>query len=387
MIEDIFELELFQEYLIPFLDSKPGQFLFPNGEVDKTKDIELWVVARELYTFSKMLEIGYKYNLCIYTFDKAVKKMEECLELIISEFKDNKYGGFYSKLSNDYKFVLDENKQLYDLSFVILALTQTHAILVKTIIRGGELQKKNFSLLKFAVNCFFNNFWNEKIGLARDSFDRKFKNASEYHGINANIHILESLMQLRFIDVQIVSELDLDDSIDLLSQNLITIAEENNWRLPEHFDKFWNPDYDYNLFSTEDKFKPYGTVPGHSALLAALLGNYNDNYKGSIHTLLIRAHQDAQQKKLGDVFIYTVDFDGQIHSKSEKLWVACEFYNSLKILLPNTLLTHQELNRIKKDVMLRFLSRKDDAIIIKRDRDDSEEMSNKADLYHILHFS
>ena len=40
-------------------------------------------------------------------------------------------------------------------------------------------------------------------------------------------------------------------------------AEENHWRIPEHFDENWNPLYTYNSEKKDDPFKPYGATPGH----------------------------------------------------------------------------------------------------------------------------
>ena len=52
---------------------------------------------------------------------------------------------------------------------------------------------------------------------------------------------------------------------------MIRWAEDNSWRIPEHFTKEWVADLDCNRDRPDDPFKPYGATPGHGIEWARLI--------------------------------------------------------------------------------------------------------------------
>ena len=56
--------------------------------------------------------------------------------------------------------------------------------------------------------------------------------------------------------------------------HVLTWANHNDWRIPEHFRKDWTPDLDCNKDHPDDPFKPYGATPGHGIEWARLITQY-----------------------------------------------------------------------------------------------------------------
>ena len=53
--------------------------------------------------------------------------------------------------------------------------------------------------------------------------------------------------------------------------HVIQWAEDNSWRIPEHFTREWVADLDCNRDRPDDPFKPYGATPGHGIEWARLI--------------------------------------------------------------------------------------------------------------------
>ena len=81
----------------------------------------------------------------------------------------------------------------------------------------------------------------------------------DYRGLNANMHTVMLFGSRRCRPGTKKYHIRAGRIID----HVIRWAEDNSWRIPEHFTKEWVADLDCNRDRPDDPFKPYGATPGH----------------------------------------------------------------------------------------------------------------------------
>src|SRR5207248_2357243 len=111
-------------------------------------------------------------------------------------------------------------------------------------------------------------FWSEPEHAAVESWDAAWTASEPYRGANSNMHSVEAYLA--------AGDVTGDPAWHARALSIADVvvnrhARGNGWRIPEHFAADWTPLHDYNRDRPDDRFRPYGTTPGHSFEWARLL--------------------------------------------------------------------------------------------------------------------
>lgn len=209
--------------------------------------------------------------------------------------RDVENGGWYAKVING---TGEGDKDLYGLAHILLASS--------TACQAGI--NNSSKLLSNALDILANRYWEYDYGLALDSYDMHFNNASSYRGINANMHLTEALLAA-YSATQDTSLLT--KAIGIAYRLVGEPVSKGNYRLVEHYDSHWNPLPDFNIDKPNDPFKPYGSTPGHWlewAKLCLQIYGLDSTQTWSLPTAesLFKAADEAWMPG----YVYTVDWQG-----------------------------------------------------------------------------
>ena len=240
---------------------------------------------------------------------------------------DDENGGWYSGITSDNQIL--PNKQCYAHAFVILAASSG-------VLAGRENAQK---LLEDALTVYDKRFWNEEEGLACDTWNTEFTKLDDYRGLNANMHTVEAFLA--------ASDVTGDEKYRIragrIIEHVIGWAENNDWRIPEHFTKDWVADLDCNKNQPADPFKPYGATPGHEIEWARLivqwaLSTYKEDkqeassYLNIAEELFMRAVTDAWKADGAPGIVYTTDWNGKPIVHDRMHWTLAEAINTSAVL-------------------------------------------------------
>ena len=297
--------------------SGSSYYLGDNGLPLIERPRQTWITARmaHVYSIGKILGI-----------DGSEQLATQAVNGLTGELKDHRYGGFYSGITINGQTLPD--KMCYAHAFVILAAT------------SGLLAdiKSAKDLLYDALDVFDRYFWDEKEGLAYDTWDITFNRLDEYRGLNANMHTVEAFLAV----ADATGDEEYRKRAGRIIERVIAWAKEYNYRLPEHFDSDWKAVPDLNWDNPADPFKPFGATPGHAMEWARLTiqyakstsesGKQTDEYIKAAKDLYDRAYLDAWNADGEKGFVYTTDFEGNpvIHDRMH--WTLAEAINTSSVL-------------------------------------------------------
>lgn len=165
-------------------------------------------------------------------------------------------GGGYAWTLRDGK-AEDRTNHCYGVAFVLLAYSCGHAV---GISEAKTWMDEAWALLE-------KYFWEGSAGLYRDeaSPDWVF---SAYRGQNANMHMCEAMLAA----YEATHEPCYLDRAHLLAKNMTQRqAAKAGGLVWEHYDRHWEPDWDYNKQDPKHLFRPWGFQPGHQVEWAKLL--------------------------------------------------------------------------------------------------------------------
>ena len=241
-------------------------YLGDDGTPWTDRNRETWITSRmtHVYSIGKML----RFKGCAELAEKGLKG-------IVGELKDIRNGGWFAGVTADGKPL--ENKQCYAHAFVILAASSA-------LLAGIPGAKE---LLDEAAALYDKRFWNEKEGLSVDTWNTEFTVLDTYRGLNANMHTVEAFLAVADA-IRVAEKGNNTDEADKAAESLddsekyrvragriisrvVKWAEENNYRLPEHFTSEWKAELELNKDKPDDPFKPYGATPGHGIEWARLI--------------------------------------------------------------------------------------------------------------------
>ena len=292
-------------------------YLGTDGTPMKDKNRETWITSRMAHVYSIGALLGHEGSESLA--DAALEGLKE-------ELYDQANGGWYAGFSADGGII--PTKQCYAHAFVILAATS--GILAN---RPGAGE-----LLKEALEVYDRYFWDEKDGLARDTWDTEFKNLSDYRGLNANMHSVEAFLAV----ADVTGNEMYRERAGRIIRHVIGWAKSNEWRIPEHFDSNWNMDLECNKDTPDDQFKPYGATPGHGIEWARLITQWacstyeseKDRYEyvESAERLFQRAIADAWNVDGAPGICYTTDWDGRPVVHDRMHWTLAEAINTSAVL-------------------------------------------------------
>ena len=314
-------------------------YLGDDGTPWTERPRETWITCRMAHVYS----IGHMMGVpgCKELAEAAVKGL-------LGELYDGKNGGWFAGINPDGTPL--PNKQCYAHAFVILAASSA-------VLAGIKDAEK---LLNMAALTYDRYFWNEETGLAVDTWNTEFSELDTYRGLNANMHTVEAFLAIAdAMDIIYADSPKAEDTAGLQSflpsenkekpghvyrlragriiNHVVGWANENNYRLPEHFTEDWKPDYDMNKDKPDDPFKPYGATPGHGIEWARLISQWCLATKRIEHldnacALYERAVKDAWDADGAEGLVYTTDWDGSPVVHDRMHWTLAEAINTSAVL-------------------------------------------------------
>ncbi|HET7674667.1 MAG TPA: AGE family epimerase/isomerase, partial [Gammaproteobacteria bacterium] len=198
----------------------------------------------------------FDYAMVAREFGEAayVDAMRHGLKYLREVHRDPETGGYAWTLRDGKPE--DRTNHCYGLAFVLLAYAKALAAGVDV---AGEWLEETWRLLE-------TRFWEEAAGLYRDEADANW-NFSPYRGQNANMHMCEAALaafdatgERRYLDRAYVLA-------DHMTRRQAAKASGLVW---EHYDAYWEIDWDYNRDNPRHLFRPWGFQAGHQTEWAKL---------------------------------------------------------------------------------------------------------------------
>lgn len=313
--------KMLRDELIEFGRKFPSEggasfYLGDDGTPWEDRPRETWITCRMAHVYSIGKMIGYAG--CEELAEQAIKG-------ISGELHDAKADGWYAGLAADGSILPD--KQCYAHAFVILAGTSG----VLAGIKGAK------ELLDKALKVYDDKFWDEKEGLAVDTWDTGFTKLSDYRGLNANMHTVEAFLAV----ADAIDDEKYRVRAGRIIDRVIGWAKDNNWRIPEHFTSDWKADLECNIDNKADQFKPYGATPGHGIEWARLITQWatstcDDDGKKSYIDAAIKLYKtaiaDAWNRNGKPGIAYTTDWEGIPVVTDRMHWTLAEAINTSAVL-------------------------------------------------------
>lgn len=323
---DSFENKAFLEQIRKGLLSFGHQFPSPgggsyylgdDGTPWKDRPRETWITSRMAHVYSIGTFLGHPGSEALA--DAALKGLR-------GELHDDLHGGWYAGLTADNAIL--PTKQCYAHAFVILAASSC-------LLAGRPGAEE---LLREALETYDLHFWNEAEGLSCDTWNTEFTVLDDYRGLNANMHTVEAFLAA----ADVLQEEKYRIRCGRIIDHVLGWAQENNWRIPEHFSRDWQADLECNREKPDDPFKPYGATPGHGLEWARLitqwaLSTYGDTsdakpYLEAAEKLYNRAITDAWNADGAPGIAYTTDWDGNPVVHDRMHWTLAEAINTAAVL-------------------------------------------------------
>ena len=289
-------------------------YLGDDGTPWKERPRETWITGRMLHVYSMGIFLGH---------DGSEALADAALKGLIGELHDDINGGWYAGLTSDGEIL--PTKQCYAHAFVILAAGS--ACLAGR--PGAE------ALLKEALETYDLRFWNEEQGLSCDTWNTEFTELSCYRGLNANMHTVEAFLAAADVTGEEKYRVRAGRIID----HVLAWAENNYWRIPEHYSADWVADPECNKEKPDDQFKPYGATPGHGIEWSRLItqwalssygqaGGRAAAYISAAENLYNRAISDAWNSDGAPSIVYTTDWEGNPVVHDRMHWTLAEAINA-----------------------------------------------------------
>lgn len=292
-------------------------YLGDDGTPWKERNRETWITCRMIHVYSIASFLNHRHSEDL---------IDAGLKGLLGELRDEKNGGWYAGLTADNKIV--PNKQCYAHAFVILAASSA-------VLAGRPGAKE---LLDEALALYDQYFWNEEEGLSCDTWNTEFTVLDDYRGINANMHTVEAFLAA----ADVTGDEKYRERAGRIIAHVAEWAKGNDYRIPEHFTKEWEPDLECNKEKPDDQFKPYGATPGHGLEWARLIiqwavFTYKDSeniskYTGLAEKLYNRAVKDAWNADGAPGIVYTTDWEGNPLVHDRMHWTLAEAINTSAVL-------------------------------------------------------
>ena len=280
---------------------------------------------RETYETARM---AHSYSIGSFLGHEGSEELTDAaLKGLKVAHRDTAHGGWFSGLDKDNKPL--SGKLCYAHAFVILAATSG-------ILAGRPGAQE---LLEEALADYDRFFWNEEEGLSSDLWDTDFTVMDDYRGLNSNMHTVEAFLAV----ADVANREEYRVRCGRIIDHVIGWADENNWRIPEHFSKDWVADLECNKEQPDDPFKPYGATPGHGLEWGRLitqwaLSTYKEDKAGAAkyieaaENLYNRAVADAWNADGAPGICYTTDWEGNPLVHDRMHWTLMEAINTAAVL-------------------------------------------------------
>ena len=292
-------------------------YLGDDGTPWKDQFRGTWITCRMAHVYSIGSFLGHT---------GSEELADAALKGLMGELHDDVSGGWYAGRTAEDEIM--PTKQCYAHAFVILAAASG-------ILAGRPGAKE---LMKEALQTYDLRFWNEAEGLSCDTWNTEFTELDDYRGLNANMHTVEAFLAAADVLEEETYRIRCGRIID----HVVGWAKDNNWRIPEHFNKLWQADLECNKEKPDDPFKPYGATPGHGLEWGRLitqwaLSTYQNAEEASAYVeaaenLYNRAVADAWNADGAPGIAYTTDWNGKPVVHDRMHWTLAEAINTSAVL-------------------------------------------------------
>ena len=154
--------------------------------------------------------------------------------------------------------VNDATNHCYGHAFVLLAFATS---LKAGIQESAEPLVETFNLME-------RHFWRQADRLYVDEISSDWSIVDPYRGQNANMHPCEAMIAA----FEATGETNyLDRATALAIRVCVDMTKQSDGMIWEHYDKNWDPDWQYNLDDPKNLFRPFGYLVGHWMEWAKLL--------------------------------------------------------------------------------------------------------------------
>lgn len=277
---------------------------------------------REVYETCRMAHV---YAIGEFLgFSGGKELAEKAVGSLMGEMRDKENGGWYAGLDPEGKPL--PSKLCYAHAFVILGASSAALVGVD----GAE------ELLREAIQVYDRYFWNEEEGLSCDTWNTEFTVLDDYRGLNANMHTVEAFLAA----ADVLEDETYRERAGRIIRNVVGWAENNNWRIPEHYTKEWAPELDCNKERPDDPFKPYGATPGHGLEWGRLILQWALSAAPADKEIYIEAAKNLYHRAISDGWnadgapgvVYTTDWDGKPVVHDRMHWTLAEAINTAAVL-------------------------------------------------------
>ena len=322
--------------------SGASYYLGDDGRPMPGRNLETWITCRMAHVYALGEALGFAGSETL--IDAALKGLNGVL-------KDTVNGGWYPAVTPELKPLPE--KQCYGHAFVILAASSAY-------LAGRPGAEK---LLDAATKVFLEKFWDDETGLSRDTWNTEFTELSTYRGLNANMHSVEAFLSVADVTGEEIWRQRAGRIID----HVLAWAENNEWRIPEHFTENWEAALEYNADKPDDPFKPYGATPGHGIEWGRLvtqwaLSTFRDEpekaapYIEKACRLYERAVADGWCADGEPGIVYTTGWDGKPVVHDRMHWTLAEAINTSAVLY------HVTGNQLYADQYAQFMKYLDETV-------------------------
>ncbi|MGJ9422488.1 AGE family epimerase/isomerase [Aeromicrobium sp. CF3.5] len=287
-------------------------WLDDSGRDDTTHGLDLWINARMTYVFSiaALLDIPGSADLAAH----GIAALRTALH-------DDEHGGWFDALAPDGSAPdLDGSggaKRCYGHAFVLLA----GASAASADITGAA------ELFEEAQQVHATHFWDDEAGRCVEELSRDWSSVDDYRGANSNMHTVEAYLFTADVTGDPVW---LERASAICGQIIGLTARAHQWRIPEHYDRDWNPVLDLNRDRPDDPFRPFGATPGHAFEWARLVLQV-DAAADTPTPWRLEAAQHLFARAVDDVLDpdtallpYTTDWNGAVVVAERFHWVVAE---------------------------------------------------------------
>lgn len=299
-------------------------WLDSTGRLDTEHSVELWISCRMTHVAS-LAALADEPPAAGGPDRAALESLaEHGVASLSGSLMDHENGGWFAAVGPDGPRVT--TKQSYGHAFVILAASSACA----AGIPGAE------DLLARALEVNLAHFWDEQAGLSVEEWDAAWTTQDTYNGINANMHTVEAFLAAG----DVTADAAWHRRASRIAGRVLGWAAANGWRIPEHFDRDWNPMLEFHRDQPAHPFRPYGATVGHalewSRLLIALDATLGSEApRGLVDaavTLAERAVADGWAADGADGFVYTTDWSGRPVVRERMHWVLAEAISAAGVL-------------------------------------------------------
>ena len=276
-------------------------WLSDDGRLDSDRPVELWITCRMTHVFALAHLLDRPY---------AAELVDHGIAALTARMRDPEHGGWWAAVGPDGPTTTA--KAAYGHAFVVLAASSA-----ATAGRPGA-----DALLAEALDVLDRHFWDEDAGMVVEELDRAWTTLDDYRGVNANMHTVEALLAVG----------DTARAERILTRVVHGFARANRWRIPEHFDRAWQPVPDYHRDQPAHPFRPYGATIGHwfewsrlTLSLRAALGEAAPGWMlDDARALFDAGVREGWAVDGAEGFVYTVDWDGAPVVRQRMHWVVTE---------------------------------------------------------------